>query len=210
MIFIKQEDGAGSHQNVEYQTFKHDEFTKRNWLRRIQSPQLPLFNVNDLFYFRKLSKEISAEQSMSFGTRLMKSEEILKVVDKVWKSTDDAVAISRGWMSHYQVIAATYEMKGDNAYLTQNNGLDFGIRYNFYPNREKTGIVRVVELENETTPAEQIANIRIRKGLKYKIPSISQVKTGKFTDEQIKFLRENLDDEKMDDEISEFWDHYLT
>ena len=113
-------------------------------------------------------------------------------------------------MSHYQVIAATYEMKGDNAYLTQNNGLDFGIRYNFYPNRDKTGVVRVVELENETTPAEQIANIRIRKGLKYKIPSISQVKTGKLTDEQIEFLRKNLDDEKMDDEISEFWEHYLT
>ena len=141
---------------------------------------------------------------MCFGTRLMKCDEILKVVDKVWKSTDDAVAISRGWMSHYQVIAATYEMKGDNAYLTQNNGLDFGIRYNFYPNRDKTGVVRVVELENETTPAEQIANIRIRKGLKYKIPSISQVKTGKLTDEQIEFLRKNLDDEKMDDESWNF------
>ena len=56
----------------------------------------------------------------------------------------------------------------------------------------------------------KIANIRIRKGLKYKIPSISQVKTGKLTDEQIEFLRKNLDDEKMDDEISEFWEHYLT
>ena len=209
MIFIEQEDGAGCHTNTEYQTFKSDEFTKRNWLRRMQSPQSPLFNVNDLFYFRKLSKEISAEQSMCFGTRLMKCDEILKVVDKVWNSTDDAVAISRGWMSHYQVIAAAYEMKGDNAYLTQNNGLDFGIRYNFYPNRDKTGIVRVVELENETKPAEQIANSRIRKGLKYKVPSILELKTGKLTDEQIEFFTENLDDEKMDDEISEFWDHLL-
>ena len=161
-------------------------------------------------YFRKLSKEISAEQSMSFGTRVMKCDEILKVVDKVWKSTEDIVAISRGWMSHYQVIAATYEMKGDNAYLTQNNGLDFGIRYNFYPNREKTGVIRVVEFENVITPAEQIANIRIRNGLKYKVPSISQLKTGKLTDEQIDFFSENLDDEKMDDEISKFWDDYLT
>ena len=92
---------------------------KRNWLIRRQSPQSPLFNVNDLFYFRKISKEISAEQSMSFGTRLMKCEEILKVVDKVWKSKDDAVAISRGWMSHYQVIAEAYEIKDDHKYLTQ-------------------------------------------------------------------------------------------
>ena len=119
VIFIEQEDGAGCHTSVEYQTFKDQAFKNRNWLRRMQSPQSPLFNVNDLFYFRKLSKEISAEQSMCFGTRVMKCEEILKVVDKIWNSTDDAVTISRGWMSHYQVIAAVYELKGDNAYLTK-------------------------------------------------------------------------------------------
>ena len=88
---------------------------------------------------------------MCFGTRIMKCEEILKVFDKVWKSTDDAVVISQGWMSHYQVIAAAYEMKGDNAYLTKNNGLDFGIRMNFYPNAEKTGVIGVVEIENDYT-----------------------------------------------------------
>ena len=53
----------------------------------MQIPQSPLFNVDDLFYFRKLSKEILDQQSMSFGTRVMKCEEILKIVDMVWKST---------------------------------------------------------------------------------------------------------------------------
>ena len=196
VVFIEQEDGAGCHNNDEYIKFKKEEFKKRNWLIRRQSPQSPLFNVNDLFYFRKLSKEISAEQSMCFGTRLMKCDEILKVVEKVWKSTDDAVAISRGWMSHYQVIAAAYEMKGDNAYLTQKNGLDFGVRYNFYPNTEKTGVVRVVEFENETTPAEKIANARIREGLRYKVPSILKLYNGRLTEEQIDFLAENIDGEK--------------
>ena len=85
-------------------------------------------------------------------------------------------------------IITTYEMKRDNAYLTQNNGLDFGMRYNYYPYCEKTGVVRVVEFENVTTPAEQIANIRIRNGLKHKVSSISQLKTGKLTDEQIDFF----------------------
>ena len=113
-------------------------------------------------------------------------------------------------MSHYQVIAAAYEMKGNNAYLKQNNGLDFGIRYNFYPNRERTGVVKVVEFENETTPAEQIANERIRKGLKYKIPSITELNRDKLTDRQVGFITENLDRDKMDDEISEFWNDYLT
>ena len=81
-----------------------------------------MFNVNDLFYFRKLIMEISAEQTSCFGTRVMKCEEILKVVDKVWKVTDDAVTISRGWISHHQVVAAAYDMKGDNAYLKEKKG----------------------------------------------------------------------------------------
>ena len=55
-----------------------------------------MFNVNDLFYFRKLSKEISAEQSMRFGTRVMKCDEILKVIDKLWKLKEDEVTISKG------------------------------------------------------------------------------------------------------------------
>ena len=176
----------------------------------MQIPQSPLFNVNDLFYFRKLSTEISAEQSICFGTRVMKCDEILKIVDKVWKSTDDTVTISRGWMSHYQVVAAAFEMNGDNAYLTEKNGLDFGVRVNFYPNQDKTGVVRVLEIENETIPAHQIANERIRKGLRYKVPSILNLKKGTLSDEQFGFLVENLDNEKMDDEICEFWDHLIS
>ena len=116
---MEEEDGADCHTNVEYQTFKDVEFKNRNWLRRMQIPQSPLFNVNEMFYFRKLSKKISSEQSMCFGTRVMKCEEILKVIDKIWKSTDDAVTISRGWMSHYQLIDAAFELKGYNAYLTK-------------------------------------------------------------------------------------------
>ena len=60
IVFIEQEDGAGCHTNVEYQDFKDFEFKEQNWLRRMQSPQSPLFNVNDIFYFKKLIKEISA------------------------------------------------------------------------------------------------------------------------------------------------------
>ena len=210
VVFIEQEDGAGCHTSAEYIEFKNKEFNNRNWLRRMQSPQSPLFNVNDLFYFRKLSMEISAEQTNCFGTRVMKCEEILKVVDKVWKVTDDAVTISRGWMSHHQVVAAAYDMKGDNAYLKEKKGLDFGIRVNFYPNQDKTGVVRVLEIENETTHAHQIANNRIRKGLKHKIPSILELKKGTLNDGQIGFLLENLDPEKMDDEICEFWDRFIT
>ena len=58
VIFYEQEDCAGYHKNEEYIKWKNNEFRRRNWLRKNQSPQSPLFNVNDQFYFRKLSKEI--------------------------------------------------------------------------------------------------------------------------------------------------------
>ena len=60
VVFFEQEDCAGCHMSDEYIAFKDKEFAKRNWLRRNQSPQSPCFNVNDQFYFRKLSNEISA------------------------------------------------------------------------------------------------------------------------------------------------------
>ena len=47
----------------------------------------------------------------------------------------------------------------------------FGIRYNFCPNEDNTGVVRVVEIDNEDTK-EKKSNERIKKGLKCKVPSI--------------------------------------
>ena len=79
------------------------------------------------------------------------------------------------------------EMKGRNDYLKNKGGLDFGIRMNFYPNEDHTGILRIIELENETTHADQVANARIRKGLKHKVPKILDLKEGELTWEQIRF-----------------------
>ena len=117
MVFFEQEYCAGYHMSEEYVSFKEFEFKKRNWLRRNQSPQSPLFNVNDHFYFRKLSSKISAIQSLNYGKKLMKCEEILTVVDRFWNKEDDALEISKGWMSHHQVIVAALEMKGNKTYL---------------------------------------------------------------------------------------------
>ena len=64
---------------------------------------------------------------MCFGTKIMKCEEILKLVDNVWKSVDNVVALSRGWMSHYQVIATSLELKWDNKYLKQKDFSSIGL-----------------------------------------------------------------------------------
>ena len=73
----------------------------------------------------------------------MKNEEILTVVDKVWKDKTDLVAISRGWMSHYQIIAATLKMNGDNAYLHNKGGLDVGVRVSCHANEVNAGVDRI-------------------------------------------------------------------
>ena len=48
-------------------------------------------------------------------------------------------------MAHHQVIAAAYEMKGDNKYLREKGGLHFGIRKNFYANRDNDGVEIIEE-----------------------------------------------------------------
>ena len=57
---------------------------------------------------------------------------------------------------------------------------------------------------------KKIANERIRKGLKYKVPSILELKSRMLNDEQIGFFLENLDHEKMDDKIIEYWDRFIS
>ena len=108
-------------------------------------------------------------------------------------------------MYHHQVIAFALEMKGGNAYLEQKGGLGLGMRMNFHPNEDNTGILRMVELEQEISDSDQITNERIRKGLKHKIPLLKNFKEGQLTREQIGFFHEHLDNEKMDDEIMEYW-----
>ena len=75
----------------------------------------------------------------------MKNEERLTLADKVWKDKTDLVAISRGWMSHYQIIAATLKMNGDNSYLHNKGGLDFGVRVLYHANEENIGVDRIDE-----------------------------------------------------------------
>ena len=108
-------------------------------------------------------------------------------------------------MSHYQVIASALEMDGDNAYLKNKGGLDFGVRLSFHANEDNTGVKKVVEPLEDTSAAEMVANDRIKKGLKYNVPNILQLKHAKMSKEEKDFFKAYLDGEKMTDEVTEFW-----
>ena len=63
-------------------------------------------------------------------------------------------------------MAAKLEMKGDNTYPYNKGGLNFGVRVLYHANEENTGVERIVEPMTEESPAEIIANDRVKKGLK--------------------------------------------
>ena len=144
-------------------------------------------------------------QSLTMGTRLMKSEEIIKIVDNVWKDNTDSVSISRGWMSHYQVISAALEMDGDNAYLKNKGGLDFGVRLSFHANEDNTGVDKIIEPVEDMSAAEMVANERMNNSLKYNIPKLTDFGHVKLTVREQEFFKEHLDHKKMTEEVLEYW-----
>ena len=51
VIVVKQEDGAGPHQDKTYLSFMNDEFKRRDWIIFNQPSQSPVLNTCDACYF---------------------------------------------------------------------------------------------------------------------------------------------------------------
>ena len=101
VIVLKQEDGAGLHTDKTYLRGMKDEFwTKREWVLFNQSSQSPTFNVHDMCIFPMLSKAVSREQVLTFGSRLLKGEQLNQTVMKVWNDTSNLTAIARSFAGH--------------------------------------------------------------------------------------------------------------
>ena len=60
------------------------EFEKRGWLIFRQPAQSPITNIHDIFIFPMLSKAVSRDQALIFGSTLLKDEELNATVLKVW------------------------------------------------------------------------------------------------------------------------------
>ena len=79
--------------------------------------------------------------------------------------------------------------------------MHFGIRKNFYANRDKNGVEIIEEPtiitdENSTDSSQQ---------LKHKLPKILDLKKGVLTLEETEFFMEYLDHEKMTEDLMEYW-----
>ena len=58
-------------------------FEERNWLLFNQPSQSPITNVYNACDFPIMSKAVSLNQALVYGTRLMKGEELNKTMTKV-------------------------------------------------------------------------------------------------------------------------------
>ena len=76
VIVVKQEDGAGPHQDKKYVSFMNDEFKRRDWIIFNQPSQSHVLNTCDACYFPMASKQVSKEQGLLFGGKLLQGEEL--------------------------------------------------------------------------------------------------------------------------------------
>ena len=77
VVFVRQEDGAGHHNDKTYVKFMEDEFDERGWINFRQPSQSPVLNTCDSCYLPLASKGVSREQGLSFGGRLMKGRGVI-------------------------------------------------------------------------------------------------------------------------------------
>ena len=61
-----------------------------------------------------MSKSVTREQALVYGSRIMKGEELHKAVTKVFEDKDNSPAMSRGFAGHHHIVCSVLEHDGDN------------------------------------------------------------------------------------------------
>ena len=93
------------------------------------------------------SKYFRREQGLNYGSRLLKADELLKSVMKIWVDERNLPAISRSFSGHCQMIVAILDNKGGNNYLSERGGISFGIHKCFMTSSEGDDVIMVPELQ---------------------------------------------------------------
>ena len=203
VIVVKQEDGAGAHNDHKYVTEMKRIFRDKGWLIFNQPPQSPITNVHDACIFPMMSKKVSREQAVTFGSTLLKGEQLHETIMKVWKDDANKQAIARAFAGHHQIVEEIRQNKGDNKFLSEKGGLSFGIRRTYIRNEEGTGVVPItIAPQNEMeTDAGRILNQQRITGLKHQIPKANDLPKAQLTTEMKEMLLELMDPNLMSDDL---------
>ena len=207
VIIVKQEDSAGAHTCKKYIREMNREFERRDWIHFNQPPQSPITNVHDACIFPMMSKCVSKEQASTFGSRLLQGEQLYQTVMKVWNNSKNTQAIARAFAGHHQIVETIRQNKGDNKFLTEKQGLTFGVRRTFIRNAEGDGVVLVNRApENETETAQgAVLNENARRGLKHTAPNPLELQLANLTSNMKDMLLEHMDPALMSEELHEVW-----
>ena len=73
-------DGAGPHTDKTFTEELNRMFSERGWIFKFQPANSPLTNVKDACVFPCLSKAVTAEQGLSFGSCVLKTEQLLGAI----------------------------------------------------------------------------------------------------------------------------------
>ena len=190
VCIVKQEDGAGLHTDGTYINTMNDLFRLKDWLIFNQPSQSPVTNIHDACIFPMMSKAVSTEQALTFGSRMLVGEQLNQTVMKVWNDKTNLVAMSRAFAGHSQIVCAIIEHKGDNKYLSEKGGLSFGVRKTYICDEDGDGVRPMTlapENEAETTQGLLLSS-NFERGMKYTPPDIRTLKNGQLTKEMKEVL----------------------
>ena len=211
VCIVFQEDGAGLHTDATYLKGKQKLFSERDWLIFNQPSQSPTLNVHDFTIFPAMSKAVTREQALVYGSRVVRGEELNKSVMIIFNDKEKLPAMSRGFSGHHQVVCSLLEHNGNNTYLKEKRGTSFGVRRHFVENEEKDGVDGVIPVdipEYEQSTGERFLARRAARQLRYLPPDVRGFKHERISMEMRERLQEMMDLDLLacDDELVEVWD----
>ena len=119
-----------------------------------------------------MSKKVSIEQAVAFGSQLLKGEQLNESVMRVWNDDANTVAMSGAFAGHHQIVCSILEHKGDNSYLSKKGRLSFGIHNTFVTGEDNEGVVLVPMPPTQEDKTKQGAIVR---KLKFQEPKLSKL-----------------------------------
>ena len=205
VVIIRQEDGAGPHNDKCYLRRMKRSFQKRDWLLFNQPSQSPVTNVHDACIFPMMSKAVSKEQAVTFGSTLLKGEQLHNTVNKVWHDERNKLAMARAFAGHHQIVTSIMKHKGDNNYLSEKGGLSFGMWKVFIRNEEGGGVQLITLAAEREDQTLQGQILRQQRQLKYEKPAVAELQRASLTKEMREILLEHMDPHKMSDDLHSAW-----
>ena len=150
-----------------------------------------------------MSKKVSNEQAVVFGSTMLKGEQLHECVMRVWNDNKNTVAMSRAFAGHHQIVCSILHHNGDNSYLSKKGGLTFGVRKTFVCDEDGEGVIPIVHQSQEEAETAQAI---IQNTMKFAEPKLADLpRNAKVSPEMTALLKEHMDINRMSDELIEAW-----